>query len=145
MALDLDPFETWRAIGKEPDLFAPIRADAAKATRTLLVKMLKSKSLDLGQAADMRKAIGKETFALLIDGMKDAEVKTLVTRFDKHNAEVKKASAEWRRQHFIDLVRGEFEPVAKPAPVKKSRKGGGKSAPSEPTFTSAGAIRKDRR
>jgi hypothetical protein len=142
MALDLDAFETWRAIGKEPELFAPIRAEAAKAARTVLVKMLKSKSLSLGQAAEMRKAIGKETFALLIDGMKDAEVKTLVTRFDKHNAEAKSGSAEWRRRHLIDLVRGEIEPAGKP--VKKTGRKGGKAARSVPTFTSAGAVRKDR-
>lgn len=144
MALDLDAFETWRAIGKEPELFAPIRAEAAKAARTVLVKMLKSKSLSLGQAAEMRKAIGKETFALLIDGMKDAEVKTLVTRFDKHNAEAKSDSAEWRRRHLIDLVRGEVEPAGKPVPVKKAGKKASRAARSEPTFTSAGAVRRDR-
>jgi hypothetical protein len=142
MALDLNAFETWRAIAKEPELFAPIRSEAAGAARKLLVKMLKSKALDLRQAGDMRKALGKETFALLIDGMRDAEVKTLVARFDKHNAEGKSASAEWRRQHFIDLVRGEIEPAAKP--VKKAGKKRAKAEKSDPTFTSAGAVRKDR-
>ena len=96
MALDLDAFETWRAIAREPDLFASIRADAAKSARGLLVKMLKSKSVGLAQAADIRKALGKETFGLILDGMKDAEVKALVTRFDRNNAEATAATGEWR-------------------------------------------------
>ena len=70
MALDLDAFETWRAIAKEPEVFAPIKVEAAKAARRLIVKFLKSKSVDLTQTASIRKALGKETFGLILDGMK---------------------------------------------------------------------------
>jgi hypothetical protein len=146
MALDLDAFETWRAIAKEPDVFAPIKAGAAKAARDLIVKYLKSKSVDLVQAASIRKALGKETFGLILDGMKDAEVKILVTRFDKHNTEAKAATAETRRRHFIDLVRGEVEPLAKLVPAKRPaspRKTAQKKAERAGSpFSSAGAVRK---
>ncbi|MET0867501.1 MAG: hypothetical protein ABWY35_05320 [Pseudorhodoplanes sp.] len=144
MALDLDAFETWRAIAKEPDLFAPIRSEAGGTVRKLLVKMLKSKAVDLRQATDMRKALGKETFALLVDGMKDAEVKALVARFDRQNTEAKSASTEWRRRHLIDLVRGEVEAVRKPD--KTARKATGKKAETAPpSHASAGAVRKTQR
>jgi hypothetical protein len=145
MALDLDAFETWRAIAKEPEVFAPIKADAAKAARSLVVKYLKSKAVDLGRAADIRKALGKETFGLILDGMKDAEVKSLVTRFDKHNAEAKVATAEWRRRHLLDLVRGERAPAVKSAkPAKRSTapRGGRKKDENADAHVSAGAVRK---
>jgi hypothetical protein len=144
MALDLDAFETWRAIAKEPEVFAPIKADAAKAARSLVVKYLKSKPVDLGRAADIRKALGKETFGLILDGMKDAEVKALVTRFDKHNAEAKLATAEWRRRHLLDLVRGELAPAVKPSkPARRSpAPRGGRKKENADSHASAGAVRK---
>ena len=66
MALDLDAFETWRAIAKEPEVFAPIKVEAAKAARRLIVKFLKSKSVDLTQTASIRKALGKDDIEVKI-------------------------------------------------------------------------------
>jgi hypothetical protein len=75
--------------------------------------------------------------------MKDAEVKALVTRFDKHNAEAKLATAEWRRRHLLDLVRGEIEPAGKPAkPAKAPRSTRKKNENAGPSQASAGAVRK---
>lgn len=151
MALDLDGFETWRAIAKEPDLFAPLRAEAAKSARAALVRLIKSKTMTLGDLKAIRKAIGKETFALVLDGMKDAEVKTLASRFDKHHPEMKSGNAAWRRQHLIDLIRGEAEPVAKQVPAKRSAakkapRGKSKDTDDAPAtshgYVSAGVVRK---
>ena len=143
MALDLDAFETWRAIAKEPEVFAPIKVEAAKAARRLIVKFLKSKSVDLTQTASIRKALGKETFGLILDGMKDSEAKPLVARFDRHNTEAKAATAEWRRRHLLDLVEGGAEPAGKPvkraAIPRKTRK---RAENPVPTYVSAGAVRK---
>jgi hypothetical protein len=145
MALDLDAFATWRAIAKAPALFAPMAADAARATRKLLVKCLKAKALDLAGIRAMRQALGAETFGLILDGMTDAEVKTLVARFDRHNREAKSADGAWRRRHFVDLVQGAAKPVAK-APPAKSAKGAGRTKtrpePPAPRYVSAGAVRK---
>ena len=139
MALDLDAFETWRAIAKEPEVFAPIKVEAAKAARRLIVKFLKSKSVDLTQTASIRKALGKETFGLILDGMKDSEVKPLVARFDRHNTEAKAATAEWRRRHLLDLVEGGAEPAGKP--VKRAphpaKPGKGPKTPCRPMFRPA--------
>lgn len=146
MALDLDAFETWRAIAKEPDIFAPMRTEAAKSARSLIVKFLKSKSVGLERAGSIRKALGNETFGLIVDGMKDTEVKALVARFDRHHAEAKSASAEWRRHHLLDLVRGDARPAAKPVKRSASPRKAAKKRPNaesaRPSHVSAGAVRK---
>jgi hypothetical protein len=145
MALEFDGFEAWRAVAESPDGFASLRADAAKSARAALVKYLKAKTSGLAELRRARKALGKQTFGLLIDGMKDAEVKTLVTRLDKHHPELKAADAAWRRQHILQLVKGDIEPAPKPdKPAKKTK------APRKPKqeekdgdwFASAGAVRK---
>jgi hypothetical protein len=145
MALEFDGFDAWRAITDSPDAFAALRADAAKSARTALVKYLKTKTLRIPDLRAARKALGKDLFRLLVDGMKDAEVKALVVRLDRHHPELKASDPAWRRQHFLLLVKGEVEPAEKPAkPAKKAK------APRKPKdektdgdwFASAGAVRK---
>lgn len=145
MALDLDAFATWRAIVKMPAPFALIAAEAARVTRKLLVKGLKAKTCGLADIRAMRQALGAETFGLILDGMTDAEVKTLVARFDPYNRAAKDADAAARRRHFVDLVRGAAAPLAKPAPVKRAkgtRKATKRVQPAQSGYVSAGAVRK---
>lgn len=146
MALEFDGFEAWHAIAESPDIFAALRADAAKSARAALVKYLKTKTLGLPELRAARKALGKDLFRLLVDGMKDAEVKAVVTRLDKHHPELRTGDAAWRRQHFLLLMKGDVGPAEKPAkPVKKRVK-----VPRKPKelpqngewFASAGAVRK---
>lgn len=145
MALEFDGFEAWRAVAESPDSFASLRAEAAKSARAALVKYLKAKTTGLVELRRARKALGKQTFGLLIDGMKDAVVKTLVTRLDKHHPQLKAADAAWRRQHILQLVKGDAEPVPKPdKPAKKARV---TPKPKQDEkdgewFASAGAVRK---
>ena len=146
MALEFDGFDAWRAIADSPGIFAPLRADAAKSARAALVKYLKTKTLGIPELRAARKALGKDLLRLLIDGMKDTEVKALVTRLDKHHPEVKTGDAAWRRQHVLALAKGDVEPSEKPAkPVKKQSKASRKRK-DEPQngewFASAGAVRK---
>jgi hypothetical protein len=146
MALEFDGFEAWRAIAESPGTFASLRTDAAKSARAALVKYLKTKTLGIPELRAARKALGKDLFRLLIDGMKDSEVKALVTRLDKHHPEVKAGDAAWRRQHFLALVKGDLEPPEKPAkPVKKQSRASRKRKDDPQTgewFASAGAVRK---
>ena len=92
----------------------------------------------------VRKALGKKLFALLIDGMKDAELKTLVTRLDKYHPDLKGSDPQWRRQHLLQLVRGDVEPSAKPAkPAGKAKAAKPKAeAGKSDWFVSAGVVRK---
>jgi hypothetical protein len=145
MALEFDGFDAWRAITDSPDTFAALRADAAKSARTALVKYLKTKTLRIPELRAARKALGKDLFRLLVDGMKDAEVKALVARLDRHHPELKTGDAAWLRQHFLILVKGDAEPAAKPEkPVKKPKQPRKpKEAPqSGDWFASAGVVRK---
>lgn len=145
MSLEFDGFDAWRAIAQSPETFASLRAEAAKSARTALTKYVKAKSTGLADLRRARKALGKEAFSLLIDGLKDAEMKTLVARLDRHHPEQRGADAGWRRQHLLQLVKGDIEPAAKAQrPAKKARTPRkSKEVPqSGGWFASAGAVRK---
>jgi hypothetical protein len=130
MSIALDGFEVLRQVGKHPNIFAPIRADVDKQARALVVKFLKAKSAGLDVVRDIYKALGEEQFRLLVEGLKDAEAKSVVTRLDKHHPDVKGGSAGWRRQHLNALADGSSEPLAPPAKVKKAA---GKPTKTEPS------------
>lgn len=139
MALDLDAFAVLRAIAAHPAAFPEIKIHVVKATsvlatklRTLVVKQLKSKTADLSSVKDIRKALGAEIFNLIVDGMKDAEVKTVVNRLDKNHPNAKTANLEWRRRQLRALADGSIEPTHK---VKKAK-------PQYLNDASAGAVRK---
>jgi 16S rRNA G1207 methylase RsmC len=151
MALEFDGFDAWRAIAESPETFASLRAEAAKSARTALTKFAKAKATGLAELRRARKAVGKDQFRLLVDGMKDAEVKALVARLDRHHPEQKGAEPAWRRQHFLLLVKGDVEPTEKPKkPVKKPKAAARPKEASKPKeapeggdwFASAGAVRK---
>lgn len=146
MALDVDGFAVFRSMGSHPDSFAAIASDIAKAVRTLVVKQIRHKDTGLKALRDIRVAIGPEAFGLIADGMADAQVKSLATKLDKHNPNLKTLSGAASRLHFLALVDGSAEPsekqksAAKPAKPKKA------SPPPSPAgrihFSSAGATRK---
>jgi len=130
MPIVLDGFEVFQQVGKHADVFAPIRADVDKQARALVVKCLKAKAVDLEALRDIRKALGNDHFGLVIDGLKDAELKTMLTRLDKHHPELKQGSASWRRDHLSALVGGSATPHAAPAKVKKAATKKEKAEPS---------------
>jgi hypothetical protein len=148
MALEFDGFEAWRSIADNPETFASVRAEAAKTARIALTKCVKAKTAGIPALRSIRKALGKKLFALLIDGMKDAELKTLVTRLDRYHPDLKGSDPQWQRQHVLQLVRGEAEPAAKFAKSTRSGKtatasrGPKKQEQDGDWFASAGAVRK---
>jgi hypothetical protein len=125
MPIVLDGFEVFRQVGKHADLFAPVRADVDKQGHALVVKCLKAKSVGLDALRDIRKALGENQFELILEGLKDTEAKSILTRIDKHHPEMKSGSAAWRRQHLAALADGSAEPHAPPA---KAKKAGGKKS-----------------
>lgn len=122
MPITLDGFDVFKQIGKHADLFAPIRADVDKQARALLVKCLKAKSVGLEALHDIQKALGEEQFGLVVEGLKDAELKSLLTRLDKNHPDAKSASAAWRRGHLRALANGSAAAHAPPARAKKAAK-----------------------
>ena len=128
MSIALDSYDVLRAIGQHVDLFRPVRAEVDKAARALVVKCLKAKTVGLDGLRDIFGALGKEPFELLVEGLKDAELKSILTRLDKHHPELKGASASWRRRHLLALAGGE---APSPAPVKAAKKKSAKQAAPE--------------
>jgi hypothetical protein len=131
MSIALDGFEVLRRLGNQPDVFAAVRSEVDKAARALVVKCLKTKSVGCDALHDIHKALGTEQFELVLDGLKDAEVKSILTRLDKHHPDLKQGAPTWRRQHLKALAEGSSNPS--PPPVKAAKKAAtSKKAKAEP-------------
>ena len=83
MALEIDGLAVLCAIAEAPEAFPAIRSDVTKAAHALVTKQLKAKTLDLAGLRAVREALGPQPLALIVDGLKDAEVKALVTRLGR--------------------------------------------------------------
>jgi hypothetical protein len=160
MAHDIDGFAVLRSISAKRKAFADVAAEANKAARALVVKQITTKSADLRSLRDVHEAVDEEAFDLILDGMKDSQIKSLLTKLDKHHPTLKTSNAEWRRNQVRGLAKGSVEPAAKPEREKKGAKAGSggpksttkksakKGPPDLPTaddlisFSSAGATRK---
>jgi hypothetical protein len=146
MALDIDGFAVFRSIGTHPSAFASITTEVAKLARGLVVKQIKAKSSGLKSMRDICAALGADSFDLILDGLSHSQVKSLVTKIDKHHPETKTASAEWHLQRIRELSRGVAEPVEKPNAAAKftkvNKRAAQRSAPPERlAYMSAGAKR----
>ncbi|MCJ2033469.1 hypothetical protein [Methylobacterium sp. J-068] len=129
MALDVDGAAILGVIVRAPELFPDIRGDLAKTGRMLVVKQLKAKGLMLDGLRRVREGLGSETFALVLDGLTDAETKSLVTRLDRHHPDLKTAAPDWPRRHLAALGAG-AQPVAKAAAATPKGKGAEAERPS---------------
>jgi hypothetical protein len=119
MAIALEGFGVLQSIGAHADVFASARPDVDKAARGIVVKCLKAKSLELPALRALYGAIHGDPFALIVEGLKDAEVKGILTRLDKHHPEVKGGSPGWRRAHLIALAAARAQPALAPAKAQK--------------------------
>jgi hypothetical protein len=150
MTLDIDGFAVLKAIADHPSAFSAIEAEARKTARALIIKQVKHKTADLTKVRDIFNLLGGRTFRLVVDAFPDAQIKTLVTRFDKNHPDLKTETSQWRRQHLVALLDGSREPApkaaSKKAPAKKTAiKRKAEAATSEPdvlAYRSAGAQRK---
>lgn len=120
MALDVDGYAVLKALAASPDAFPDIRAEVARTGRTLVVKQLKAKSLPLAGLRRIRAILGAETFALIVDGLTDAEAKALVARLDRNHPDLKTAPAEWHRRRLSGLSADE-PPAGKAKPAKAEK------------------------
>jgi hypothetical protein len=122
MSIALDGFEVLRRLGKHADVFAAVRSDVDKAARTLVVKCLKTKSVGSDALRDIHKALGTDQFELVLESLKDAEVKSILTRLDKHHPDLKQEAPAWRREHLKALAEGSSSPSPQPAKKAKASK-----------------------
>jgi hypothetical protein len=144
MALDVDGFAVLRTIGVHPHIFKAIAADTAKAACTLVAKQIAHKNTGLKTVRDIRAAIGREAFSLIMDGMSDAQIKSLTARLDKHAAQAKVADGT-ARLHVLALADGSTHPLAQPEGGTQTARSKKTPAPPSPpgriNYKSAGASR----
>ncbi len=123
MAIDIDGFAVLRSIAAEPSTFIGVAAEAAKAARELVVKQITAKNTGLESLRDVRKAIGAETLTLILDGMKNTQIRSLVSKLDKHHPNLEGSNADWQLNQLRELAKGSIEPTPKPEPIPKGKKG----------------------
>ncbi|TGE02449.1 hypothetical protein [Methylobacterium nonmethylotrophicum] len=140
MALEIDGLAVLCAIAEAPEAFPAIRGDVTKAAHALVTKQLKAKSLDLAGLRAVRNALGPQPLALIVDGLKDAEVKALVTRLDKHHPDLKDGPALAHRRHLMALA-ADLEPAAAPAAKPKPAKAPAKSSSAKSSAKSSSSAR----
>jgi hypothetical protein len=147
MALDVDGFAVLRTIGVHPHIFKAIVADTAKAACTLVAKQIAHKNTGLKAVRDIRAAIGREAFSLIMDGMSDAQIKSIAARLDKHAVQ-EKVAAGTTRLHVLALADGSTQPAEQPqGPARTARSKRPAAPPSPPgriNYVSAGASRTKR-
>ncbi|ABY33148.1 hypothetical protein [Methylorubrum extorquens] len=107
MALDVDGYAVLQAMASAPEAFPDIRTEIPKAARALVVKQLKARALRVASLRLIREVLGSETFALIADGMSEAEVKGVVTRLDPHHPSLKTATPGWHRHRLSALAAGD--------------------------------------
>jgi len=145
MALDIDGFAVFHSIASHRAAFAGIATDIVKAAQTLVVKAIKDKKTGLVALRDIREALGAEAFNLITDGMSDSQIKSLATKLDKHNPDLKSSDPAEQRRHVMALAEGVVEPMEKQKSAPKSqtlKKPPARKAPERIHFDSAGATRK---
>jgi hypothetical protein len=144
MALDVDGFAVLRTIGVHPHIFKAIAAASAKAACGLVAKQIAHKNTGLKTVRDIRAAIGREAFSLIMDGMSDAQIKSLATRLDKHAVHEKVADGT-TRLHVLALADGSAQPLAQPEGGTRTARPRKAPAPPPPParidYKSAGASR----
>ncbi len=147
MALAIDGYAVLGRIAANAVAFAGIRADVSKAAQALVTAQLRTKTATVENLRDVRKALGEASFALIVEALKDAQVKTLVTKFDKHHADMKSASAQARRRHLCVLADASVAPAQKPVRAKKPavKSAGSKKAEPQRLSSEAMGARRDRR
>lgn len=120
MASEIDAFAILGAMAKAPSVFEDIRLDVAKAAETLVVKQLKAKALDYRRLRGIQQALGPACLVLILDKLKDADVKGLATRLDKNHPEIKTMTLADHRRLIVELA-GDREPAEK-APKRPATK-----------------------
>ena len=140
--LEVDGFAVLRSIGSHPDIFAALARDIARTARMLVIRQIAHKDTGLATVRSIHAAVGPEAFRLVVDGMSDAQIKSLTLRVDRH-ARAEHGAA---RRHVLALAEGAVQPTEKPQGTARPVKASKTPAPPAPLprihYESAGATRK---
>jgi hypothetical protein len=120
MSTNINGFQVLGAIAKNADVFEGISADATKAAKTLILKLMKAKSTNLARLREICSALGFASFGLIADELTGTHITTLLTRLDRYRASNDTETVLQRRQHFYALANSTVEPAPKPASANKA-------------------------
>jgi hypothetical protein len=139
--LEVDGFAVLRNIGSHPDIFAALARDIARTARMLVIKQIAHKDTGLETVRSIHAAVGPEAFRLIMDGMSDAQIKSLALRVDRHAPQARAEDGAARR-HLLALVEGSVQPSERQGAARPKKT----PAPPAPLprihYESAGATRK---
>jgi hypothetical protein len=143
--LEVDGFAVLHSIGANPDIFGALARDIARTARMLVIKQIAHKDTGLDAVRSIHAAVGPEAFRLIIDGMSDAQVKSLALRMDRHAPQARAEDGAARR-HVLALAERTAEPSEKSQGAARAAKPKKVAAPPAPLprigYKSAGATRK---
>jgi hypothetical protein len=131
MVAELDGFAVLQRIGSHPHSFVYVKIAVTKAAQDLVTKQLKAKTTTLQDIRAVRKVLGPEQFGILLDGMNDASIKSILTRLDKHHPDLKVSDNRWKRSHLRALFEGAAEPSIKQHASKGQGSGRSKTRKTE--------------
>jgi hypothetical protein len=122
MGTEIDGFALLKKIGDHPDVFRHVKAAVTKTSYDLVVKQAKLKTTGLPELRSIRDVVGKEQFGLLLDGLNDASVKSILTRLDKYHPDLKNSDGRWKRDRLRELCLGLAEPAERVKAPKSSKR-----------------------
>jgi hypothetical protein len=143
--LEVDGFAVLHSIGSHRDIFAALARDIARTARMLVIRQIAHNETGLETVRSIRAAVGLEAFRLIVDGMSDAQIKSLALRIDRHAPQARAEDGAARR-HVLALAEGAVQPSEKPQGAARAPRAKKPPAPPAPLprihYESAGATRK---
>jgi hypothetical protein len=123
MTTVIDGFSLLIAVGQHRELFFSLAVEARKAALAMSKKFLKGKGIGLVELKSFHGAVGAETFALILEDLKEAELRALIKKIDKYYPNLLGDKAVELRSHLKALSSSRADLSPKPArPQRASRK-----------------------
>ena len=110
MALTIDGGAVLVAFATDADLYPTIQGDLVEFARKMLLKQLKSPSIEVESFRKIWQSAGTDNMTIMLDGMSPSELSSLMKKIDPYSSHVKAAEAQATRSHIADLVSGHAAP-----------------------------------
>jgi hypothetical protein len=122
MRIDLDGAAVLRAIVDHPTVFPDVAAELSRAAQSLVAIQLKARTTTLESVRSIYRTIGHPDFAIVLDGLTDARLKSLTKKLDKENPDLNSAPPDWHARRLCALASGAEEPNHRPAAAARRRR-----------------------
>jgi len=113
MPLELDGAEVLRRVLASPEVFPLSRQEVNRMAQQVVVKQLRHRETSVEALRRIVDTLGGEAFRLVIDAMREPEVRSVTLRLDPLNTAARGADPAWLRGHLLQLAEGDAEPLEK--------------------------------